>query len=129
MLNDEEAEIDIRQIAGLTLKAIMERSFVNISDDSLDYFKTNILKCYDHKNYFIRKTISNLINTFVRHAGTDKWPELLEFLYDSLNSDISVEMSLETINIIVEDSSSYLEENHIEVVYIKNSFFAIYLQS
>ncbi len=95
----------------------MERSFVNINDDSLDYFKKNILQCYDHKNYFIRKTISNLINTFIRHAGTDRWPQILGFLFDSLNSDISVEMSLETINIIIEDSASYLEENHSEVIY------------
>jgi hypothetical protein len=115
MLNEEDIEIDVRQVAGLTLKAIMERSFINLDEDSIEYFKINVLNCYDHKNQTIRKTISNLINTFIRHGGTEMWPEILDFLYNSLDSDISVEMSLETINIIIEDSSSYLEEKHSKV--------------
>ena len=98
------------------MKAIMERSFINLSEDSIEYFKCNILNCYNHSNYLIRKTISNLINTFIRHGGTEMWPEILTFLYDNLDSSISVEMSLETINIIIEDSASYLEEKHIEVI-------------
>ncbi len=95
----------------------MERSFLNIDEDSLEYFKINILNCYDDKNHTIRKTISNLINTFIRHGGTEMWPEILDFLYKRLDSDVSVEMSLETINIIIEDSASYLEEKHTKVFF------------
>jgi hypothetical protein len=45
------------------------------------------------------------------------WPEILDFLYKRLDSDVSVEMSLETINIIIEDSASYLEEKHTKVFF------------
>jgi hypothetical protein len=38
------------------------------------------------------------------------WPEILNFLLKSLDSEIGVGMSLETLNIIIEDSGSYLEE-------------------
>ena len=91
---------------------------MTIDEDSIEYFKTNVLNCYDHKNQVIRKTISNLINTFIRHGGTEMWPEILDFLYNRLDSDISVEMSLETINIIIEDSAPYLEEKHSKVFFI-----------
>ena len=118
---------EIRQIAGLTIKAIMERSFISLTEDSIEYFKSNILNCYNHSNYIIRKTISNLINTFIRNGGTEMWPEILNFLYDNLDSNISVEMSLETINIIIEDSAAYLEEKHINVIKFKPSFCKSFL--
>lgn len=115
ILNQEDLEADIRQIGGLTLKGIMERSFMNLTEDAVDYFKINILTCYLHSNQSIRKTISNLINTFIRHGGMEMWPELLNFLYDNLDTDLGVEMSLETLNIIIEDSGSYLEDKYDDV--------------
>jgi hypothetical protein len=94
----------------------MERSFTNLAEEAIEYFKKNILKSYLHENMTIRKTISNLINTFIRHGGTEMWPEILDFLYENLDSDISVGMSLETINIIIEDSGSYIETKHENVI-------------
>jgi hypothetical protein len=93
----------------------MERSFVSLPEDAIEYFKKDILKCYLHENSIIRKTISNLINTFIRHGGTEIWPEILDFLYKNLDSDIGVGMSLETLNIIIEDSGSYIEDKHNKV--------------
>jgi hypothetical protein len=109
-------------MAGLCLKALIERDFINLTEDAIEYFKTNILLCYLHKNNTIRKTISNLINTFLRHAGSDMWPEILEFLYEQLDNDLGVEMSLETLNIILEDSGTYLEERCVEVNFLKLLF-------
>jgi hypothetical protein len=90
----------------------MERSFMGLTEEAVEYFKENILNCYLHDNINIRKTISNLINTFIRHGGTEMWPEILDFLYKNLDSDTSVGMSLETINLLVEDSGSYIENKH-----------------
>jgi hypothetical protein len=115
ILNKDDVNIEIREIAGLSLKGLMERSFVNLTEDAIEYFKKNILTCYFHENNHIRKTISNLINTFIRHGGAEMWPELLDFLYENLDSDIGVGMSLETINIIVEDSGPYIEDKHYKV--------------
>jgi hypothetical protein len=112
ILNSEDQDVEVRQIAGLSLKGMMERSFVNLTEDAIEYFKVNILKCYLHNNPIIKKTISNLINTFLRHGGMEMWPEILYFLMDNLNSNSGVEISLETLNIIIEDSGSYLEENY-----------------
>jgi hypothetical protein len=92
----------------------MERSFVTLTENSIDYFKAHILECYLDTNPTIRRTISNLINTFLRHGGMEMWPEILKFLVNHLDSNVGVEMSLETLNIIIEDSGSYLEENYSE---------------
>jgi len=89
----------------------MERSFASLSESNLEYFKIHILECYLDKLPSIRRTISNLINTFLRHGGMETWPEILDFLVKHLESDIGVEMTLETLNIIIEDSGNYLEEN------------------
>jgi hypothetical protein len=65
---------------------------------------------YLDENLTIRKTVSNLINTHVRHGGMESWPEILNFLLKNLDTNRGVEMSLQTLNIIIEDSGSHLEE-------------------
>ena len=110
ILNEESFELDIRQISGLTLKSIMEKDFSSISEDSLSYLRENILRHYLHDNNRIRKTISIIINTYIKQSGLENWPELLDFLYNKLESDRGVEISLETINLITEDSGSLLEQ-------------------
>jgi hypothetical protein len=92
----------------------MERSFANLTENTIEYFKANILECYLDNIPTIRRTISNLINTFLRHGGMEMWPEILKFLVNHLDSNMGVEMSLETLNIIIEDSGTYLEENYSE---------------
>ena len=101
---------EIRQVAGLSLKGIMERSFNSIPEEILEYFKENILISYLDEDINIRKTVSNLINAFICHGGMEMWPEILNFLLQNLETNIGVEMSLETLNIIIEDSGTYLEE-------------------
>jgi len=108
-LNEEKIDIDIRQISGLTLKSILDREFNNLNDNNLEYFKSNILNNYLHQNSKIRKTISILLNTFIRQGGIEIWPELLEFLYENLDNEKCAETSLETFNFVFEDSGCNLE--------------------
>lgn len=103
----------------------MERSFTNFNDENIEYFKNKILEIYFDSNVIIKKTISNLINTFIRLGGIDLWPELLDFLINNLNNnDANCETSMETIQIILEDSGAYIEDKNINVnIFLK--FFSI----
>jgi hypothetical protein len=93
----------------------MERSFANLSDENMHFFKKNILEIYSDSNNIIKRTISNLINTFIRLGGIDLWPELLEFLINNLNIEANYETVMETIQIIIEDSAAYIEDKNINV--------------
>lgn len=94
---------------------MLERSFKELSEQEIEYFKENIFKCYLDNRVNIRKTISNLINTFIQTGGIDAWPQVFDILYLNLNDDIGVSMSLETINFILEDSGSVIELKFKEV--------------
>jgi len=101
----------------------MERSFANLSDENLDFFKKKILEIYYDSNNIIKRTISNLINTFIRLGGIDLWPELLEFLINNLNFEANYETVMETIQIIIEDSGAYIEDKNINVKLFFINFF------
>ena len=101
----------------------MERSFANLSDENLDFFKKKILEIYYDSNNIIKRTISNLINTFIRLGGIDLWPELLEFLINNLNIEANYETVMETIQIIIEDSAAYIEDKNINVKLFFINFF------
>ncbi len=93
----------------------MERSFANLTDENLEFFKNKILGIYSDSNVIIKRTISNLINTFIRLGGIDLWPELLEFLLNNLDNEAHYETALETIQIIIEDSGAYIEDKNVNV--------------
>ena len=115
ILNNEDLEDGVRQISGLTLKGIMERQFQELNEEDREFFKKNILKCYLHKKAAMRKTISNLINTFLRVGGLQMWQEILEILFEFLNNDVGVAMSLETLVIVIEDFGNVIQEKHYKV--------------
>ena len=119
-MNEEKIDIDIRQISGLTLKSLMEKDFSSIIDENAQFLKENILKFYLDENTKIRKTISIVINTYIKQDGLQNWPELLDFLFNNLGTERGAEMSLETINIIIEDSGCLLEEKFGKVFYLIN---------
>jgi hypothetical protein len=116
-------------VSGLTLKGIMERSFTDIGENELEIFKQNIFSCYNDKRLKIKKTISNLLNTFIRNGGFEKWPEIIHILCDNLNSDENVIMSLETLNIIIEDSGSLIEESYGKIIASLSMKLTNYLDS
>ncbi len=111
-------------MSGLTLKGIMERKYQELDEDELNYFKENICKCYLDKQPVIRKAISNLVNTFIRIWGIEIWPDILKILHENLDTDLGVNMSLETLNIIIEDSGNVLEEKYSYVkIFLLNLFY------
>jgi hypothetical protein len=116
-LNDDGIEDDIRLISGLTFKGIMERQFSELDESEIKYFKDNVFKSYLNKKSVIRGAISNLVNTFIRIGGIEIWPEILEILLLNLDNEIGANMSLETLNIIIEDSGNVLEEKYKNVSY------------
>lgn len=102
-------------MSGLTLKSILEKDFSSIVEESSSYIRSNILRHYLDENSKIRNTISIIVNTLIKQDGFENWPDLLNFLYSHLESERGAEMSLETINIIIEDSGNLLEERNDKV--------------
>ena len=115
ILNCRDFNSDIRRISGLTLKGVLERSFNDLDEEEIEYFKQNVLNCYSDPNQQIRKTISNLVNNFLKLGGIEIWPQILELLYVNLDSEVASEMSLEIIVILIEDSGSFIQERCSEV--------------
>ena len=110
ILNSPSQPNELRCLAGTTLKGQMEVNIQSFTNETIEYFKTSMLSCYFDRDVSIRKNITNLINTFIRHCGIDIWPELLELLEENINKKEGNEMSLETLNIILEDSPNIVEE-------------------
>ena len=50
------------------------------------------------------------------------WPEILGILYNNLDSDLGVAMSLETLILVIEDSGNLIDEKYTKV----NKFFNYY---
>jgi hypothetical protein len=97
------------------LKGILERGFSSLDTPALEYIKKEILKFYLHPKTKIRKTISILINTLIKEAGLEKWPEILGILYSHLDNELGTSMSLETLILIFEDHSKLIENHHSQV--------------
>lgn len=93
----------------------MERSFSSFNEQNISYFKDKILQSYSDSNQQIKKITSILINTFLTLDGVEHWEDLLNFLLMNLSKANNYIMSMETIQIILEDSGSYLEEKYTSV--------------
>lgn len=113
----KEIPIEIRQKSGLTLKGIMERSFANFNEENIAYFKQKVLENYSEENSSIKKITSILINTFITLDGVENWQDLINFLMTNLSNPCNYEMSMETIQIILEDSGSYFEDKYLKVIF------------
>ncbi len=106
----------------------MERSFDNFTDENFEYLKNKVFEVYSDANKIIKRTVSNVINTFIRLGGIDLWPKLLELLISKLNKEADYENCMETIKFILEDSGAYVEFKNKNVYlfflkFIKSKFF------
>jgi len=119
----KDIPVEIRQKSGLTLKGIMERSFSNFNEDNISYFKKKIIENYSDANNTIKKITSILINSFISLDGIDQWQDLINFLMSNLADVKNYEMSMETLQIILEDSGSYIEEKYLSVIFLRNFFY------
>lgn len=118
ILSNPDIELGVRQISGLTLKSVLERRFYELDREETEYFKQNICKSYFDPQPVIRKAINSLLTTFIRIGGIEIWPEIINILLNNLDNDVGASMSLETINILIEDSGNILEEKYMSVKFI-----------
>lgn len=123
VFNQESLEISTRLVAGLSLKGYIERSFNKLGAGSIAYFKTNILTFAFHKHPQIRKTILILIKMFILLGTLSIWPELLEYLLQILEDQSTnvVHISLEAINMILEENSQFFIESNSKVKFLHSS--------
>ena len=52
-------------------------------------------------------------------GGLQMWQEILEILFEFLNNDVGVAMSLETLIIVIEDFGNVIQEKHYKVKIIE----------
>ena len=102
---------------------MIESSNVSFTDSNIEYFKKHIFDSYNDNNISIKKNIPNLINIFVKNGGLDIWPEILTFILKTIDNKQFSEISLETLNFLIEDSGFFLEERFVEVCYFFNFFY------
>ena len=57
---------DLRCLAGTTLKGQIESNIQSFTNDTIDYLKSSIISCYFERDQSIRKTISTIINSFIK---------------------------------------------------------------
>lgn len=110
ILNSTSQSKEIRNLAGTVFKSQLEINSRILTEDVISYFKANIISCFFDIDYQIRKTVSNLINTFIRHFGMDAWPEVLSLIEENLDKKEGNEISIETLNIILEDCQGEIDE-------------------
>ena len=110
ILNSPSQSKEIRNLAGTVLKSQLELNSRILSEDVIAYFKSNIISCFFDKDFQIRKTVSNLINTFIRHFGMEAWPEVLSLIEENLDTKEGNEISIETLNIILDDCQGEIDE-------------------
>lgn len=103
ILHSSSQPKEVRNLAGTVLKNHLEVNSSIFTNDTIEYFKSMLVSCFFDSDYQIKRTISKLINTFIRRFGMDAWPEVLDFIEDNLDKKEGNDMAVETLNIILED--------------------------
>ena len=114
----------MRQVAGLTLKAQIEKYFARFQMQSIEFIKGQLTSVYNQIDQKVAKTVSQVMALIIQRGGFNIWPELLPFLANNLSLECfqgseaqnaqnlcRIENSIHTISVIVEDCQK-LFENH-----------------
>jgi hypothetical protein len=82
--------------------------------ENIEYIKGKLEIAFFDKDGFIRKTVASLISTIIVKGGFHVWTKIFDFLVPNLQSEDEsiVENSMDTISIIIEDSSKLFEEDN-----------------
>ena len=131
----EKCNSSIRQVAGLTLKAMTDKYFARLQMATIDFIKMQMKNVFvmEQTESKIIKTISQVMSLIMLRGGFNIWPELLPFLTENIakqleiqqaasasveaagkdgpryNQDI-VENSIHTIAILIDDCSKLFED-------------------
>lgn len=102
---------DVRTIGGIILKNNIYVTYDNLSRDSTNLLKNELLNVLNDKSRDVRVSVSAIINAIVCKGGLSNWPELIPHLSELVNStDENIcESALITLFKICEDHLSGLE--------------------
>lgn len=79
--------MDVRQAAGLLLKNNLRTAFKNMPPANQQYIKSELLPSLGAADRHIRSTTGTIISVLVQIDGVAGWPELLQALVNSLDSN------------------------------------------
>ncbi|KAL4445472.1 hypothetical protein ABPG74_004546 [Tetrahymena malaccensis] len=102
---DNQIQLEIRHMAGVTLKSLVERNFEHIPEHNIQFIKQNLFQSFNDQQKAIRSTVGTLMTTIIYKGGFQKWPELIEFMIQNLQSTDqgAIINSIDCISKIVED--------------------------
>jgi hypothetical protein len=75
----------VRQIAGLSLKAEVEKSFAMLSNETLDYIKERLLIAFYDPEVNVRRVVGSIMSAYMVRGGFYSWKGLIEFLTQNLS--------------------------------------------
>ena len=85
MHQEQQVPDQVRQVAGLGLKAQVEKKYPELSDQTLEYIKERLLIAFYDPAYIVRKTVGSIMSMFLVKGGYYSWPTLIEFLTANLS--------------------------------------------
>ena len=82
----EKCNSSIRQVAGLTLKAMTDKYFARLQMATIDFIKMQMKTVFvmEQTDSKIIKTISQVMSLITLRGGFNIWPELLPFLTENI---------------------------------------------
>lgn len=102
-----EAPPNVRHIAGLTLKTVIDRGYLSLADGIRNGLRQEILDGLVEERSEIRRAAANCITAIVRIAGLSTWSNLPGLIASALSSSnlAAQNGALEAIVMLAEDTS------------------------
>jgi hypothetical protein len=89
----EKCNSSIRQVAGLTLKAMTDKYFARLQMATIDFIKMQMKNVFvmERTDSKIIKTISQVMSLVMLRGGFNIWPELLPFLTENIAKQLEIQ--------------------------------------
>jgi len=97
LMGFQKCNSTIRQVAGLTLKAMTEKYFARLQVPTIEYIKGQMKNVFvmDHTESKIIKTVSQVMALLMLRGGFNIWPELLPFLTEIIGKQVQLKVSMQ----------------------------------
>ena len=120
VLSNQGLEVHLRQVAGLTLKAQLDKDFCAIPMTSTYYIQGHLQRAFHDADATVRKTVANVMAVIMAQGGFNVWQDLPRFLTDNVRGYPEqgelVLTSIETLAFIVEDCTLHDSDEYALVV-------------
>ena len=73
-MREEGIRPEIRQMVGLTLKSQIEKNFIRIAMETLNYIKEKLMIAFYDPEQAVRKSVSSAMSTIIVKGGYYAWP-------------------------------------------------------